>query len=94
MQAGLAPFYLAGTDRISVALLPIGFGALFLLFLCRKRWTWLFMLVFTFIQPIISVSNFPSETYYGTFTFAARVLIIIQAIVVIFVAMLMPATKR
>lgn len=85
----------AGSGRFLVSIILIGYAILLLSFLRRQRWSWLFVLIFT---PAIVVSSIfipPNEYFYGSSTSIAKILVFIEALAcaVVFVVMLLPATK-
>lgn len=94
-HAVLAPFYETGNFRFASSIVFIGIAILLLSFLRRQRWTWLFVLVFTPAHVITSILFPPTETFYGSWSFVAQILVLIESIAcaAIFVTMLFPATK-
>lgn len=92
----LAPFYETGSFRFTAPIVFIGIDVVFLFFLRRQRWTWLLVLIYTLINPITSILFPPTEKYYGELTLVVQIIYVIEALAcgVIFITMLLPATKK
>ena len=96
MHATLVSFLVAaGTGRFAVSIILVGYAVLPFLFLRRQRWSWLFMLIFTPAIVLSSIFIPPTEYFYGSSTSVAKILVFIEALAcaVVFVVMLLPATK-
>jgi hypothetical protein len=95
-QAVLALFYgPVGSGRFVVAIIQVVYAFLLFSFLRRKRWSWLFVLIFTPIKVIQSILLPPTEYFYGSSFYFVQLLVFftVLACAVIFILMLLPSTK-
>lgn len=95
-MGGLPTVYGAGVTRALAQVAPLSFTAVAVLFVLRQRWTLTYMKGIAAASVVVYSFFFPSERFYGGYTFAAQVLAgvqIVACIVILWSVLRAPDTK-
>lgn len=94
--AAIAPFYETGVSRFITPVLSLGFVAIAILFMLRRRGMWQWMKWIAVTGVMINGFFFPAPPFYGDYIVAAKLLVsaeIASCVVILWSLLRIPSTK-